>query len=109
LCLPVLFTAAMTLGDTANGLMMLRMYSAAQEDPARKITYNLVITGVGILSGLLVGALAAATLLSEQLGVTGGVVGALTALDTEHAGYVLAGFFAVVFVVSGVVWKRSRA
>ncbi|MBC3761206.1 HoxN/HupN/NixA family nickel/cobalt transporter [Quadrisphaera oryzae] len=109
LCLPVLFTAAMTLGDTANGLMMLRMYTAAQEDPARKITYNLVITGVGVLSGLLVGALAAASLLSEQLGVRGGLVGLLTSLDTEHAGYVLAGFFAVVFAASRLVWKRARA
>ncbi|MGQ7296733.1 HoxN/HupN/NixA family nickel/cobalt transporter [Quadrisphaera sp. KR29] len=108
LCLPLLFTAAMTLGDTANGLLMLRMYSAADQDPARRITYNLVITGVGIASGLLVGALAAASLLSEQLGVTGGLVGLLTRLDTKHAGYVLAGFFAVVFAACAVAWRRAR-
>ncbi|PWJ53133.1 high-affinity nickel-transport protein [Quadrisphaera granulorum] len=109
LCLPLLFTAAMTLGDTVNGLVMLKMYTAAQEDPARKVTYNLLVTGVGIASGLLVGALAAAALLSEELGISGGLVGALTSLETEHAGFVLAGLFAVVFAVSAVAWKRARA
>ena len=59
LCLPILFAAAMTLGDTSNGLMMLKMYSAATENPRRKINYNLLVTGVGIVSGLIVGAIAA--------------------------------------------------
>ncbi|MBO3085782.1 hypothetical protein [Cellulomonas fengjieae] len=31
----------MTLGDTTNGLMMLKMYGAAQADLRRKINYNL--------------------------------------------------------------------
>ncbi len=106
LCLPVLFTAAMTLGDTVNGLMMLRMYSAAQEDPARKVTYNLLITGVGIASGLLVGTLAAAALLTEGAGVSSAVLRAVADLDAEYAGYVLAAFFAVVFAVSAVMWRR---
>ena len=76
LCLPFLFTAAMTLGDTSNGLMMLRMYESAQADPVRKINYNLMITGVSILSALLVGLIAGATLLSETAGVDLGLVDA---------------------------------
>jgi high-affinity nickel-transport protein len=65
LCLPILFTAAMTLGDTSNGLMMLKVYQTADQGPARKINYNIVITSVSILSALAVGAIAAATLLTE--------------------------------------------
>jgi high-affinity nickel-transport protein len=108
LCLPILFTAAMTLGDTVNGLMMLKMYTAAHEDPARKINYNLLITGVGILSGLLVGSIAAATLLTEQTGVSSGFLVAIAAIDTEYAGYLLAGFFAVVGVTAVIMWQRLK-
>ena len=107
LCLPFLFTAAMTLGDTSNGLMMLRMYESAQADPARKITYNLMITGVSILSALLVGLIAGATLLSEVAGVDVGLVSALESLDTAYAGYLLAGFFALLGVSAYLLWRRS--
>lgn len=108
LCLPILFTAAMTLGDTTNGLMMLRMYSAAQENPARKINYNLLITGVGIVSGLLVGSIAAASLLTEQADVSSAVLTAVASIDTEYAGYLLAGFFAVVGIAAAIMWRRVK-
>ena len=110
LCLPILFTAAMTLGDTSNGLMMLHLYRSADEDPARKVNFNLLITGVSILSGLAVGLIAGATLLSEQLGWQAGLVQGLAELDTSWAGYLLAGFFAVVGLVGFLLWRRgSRA
>ena len=107
LCLPFLFTAAMTLGDTSNGLAMLRLYESAQADPARKITYNLLITGVSILSALLVGLIAAATLLTEVAGVDLGLVTRLAAIDTAYAGYLLAGLFALIGVSAFLLWRRS--
>src|SRR4051794_15155832 len=94
LCLPVLFTAAMTLGDTINGLMMLRLYQAAVDQPAGKVTYNLVITGVSIVSALTVGVLASATLVSKLTGVDEGVVAWLAEMDANDIGYLLAGLFA---------------
>ena len=109
LCLPFLFTAAMTLGDTSNGLMMLRLYRSADSDPARKITFNLLVTGVSILSGVFVALIAACTLLSEQLGWRPGLVQALAELDTAYAGYLLAGFFALVGLVAVLLWRRSGA
>ena len=108
LCLPFLFTAAMTLGDTSNGLMMLRLYRSADEDPARKIDYNLLITGVSIGSGLLVGAVAVATLLTEVLGWRAGLLDALAGADTTNAGFWLAGFFALVGLSALLLWRRSR-
>ncbi len=106
--LPILFAAAMTLGDTVNGLMMLKMYSSAEENPARKISYNLLITGVGIVSGILIGSIAVATLLTEQAGVSSGPLELIASIDTEYAGYLLGGFFAVVGVVAAVMWRRVR-
>lgn len=113
--LPFLFAAAMTLGDTANGLMMLRMYTTAQREPRRLITYNLLITGIGIVSGLLVAVLAAAALLdSAGLASVGlasvgraPVIAALTSADTEHAGFMLAALMAAIGAVTWVIWRRS--
>jgi high-affinity nickel-transport protein len=108
LCLPFLFTAAMTLGDTSNGLMMLRLYRAAEQDPRRKIDYNLLVTGVSILSGLLVGAIALSTLLTDGLGWGSGPLQALATVDTRHAGYLLAGFFALVGSTAVLLWRRTN-
>jgi high-affinity nickel-transport protein len=44
---------------------VLKVYQTADQGPARKINYNIVITSVSILSALAVGAIAAATLLTE--------------------------------------------
>jgi high-affinity nickel-transport protein len=108
LCLPILFAAAMTLGDTLNGLMMLKMYSTAQEDPERKINYNLLVTGVGIVSGLVVGTIAAATLLSQEAGVDLGVITAIAEANTTYAGFLLAALFAVIGVAAWLLWRRAK-
>jgi nickel/cobalt transporter (NiCoT) family protein len=109
LCLPFLFTAAMTLGDTSNGLMMLKLYRSAAEAPARKINYNLLITGVSILSAFAVGLLAVSTLLTEVAGVKVGPVAWLAGLDTDYAGYLLAGLFAAIGLAAWLLWRRASA
>ena len=109
LALPILFAAAMTLGDTANGLMMLKMYETANDDPARKINFNLVITGVSIISALTVGLLATATLLTEQAGLQLPFLSSIAATSTEYAGYLLAGLFALIGAVAHTLWRRSPA
>ena len=109
LCLPILFAAAMTLGDTSNGLMMLRMYQTANENPARKINYNLLITGVSILSAFAVGTIALSTILSEVAGIHLGVFDWFAGLDTAYAGYLLAALFAVIGVSAWLLWRRVDA
>lgn len=112
LCLPVLFTAAMTLGDTLNGLVVLRVYTAAATDPARKISYNLLVTGVTIVAGLLVGVLAVTALLTQEVGVSGPVLAAVSSLPTEHLGLVLVAVFAAVLGVlaaSALARRRVQA
>lgn len=106
LALPVLFAAAMTLADTTNSLMMLKMYETVQENPARKVTFNLLVTGIGIASALTVGGLALAGLLRES-GVDLGVVDALASVDTAYAGYGLAIGFAATALVALLLWRRA--
>lgn len=107
LSLPFLFAAAMTLGDTTNGLMMLKMYQTASDDPARKINFNLLITGISILSALTVGTLAGATLLTEQAGLSSGMLQLLASFDTKYAGYLLAALFATIGTIAYFLWRRS--
>lgn len=107
LALPFLFAAAMTLGDTTNGLMMLKMYETANDNPARKINFNLLITGVSILSALTVATLAAATLLTEHAGLRVGVLQSIASLDARYAGYMLVALFVLIGTVAYSLWRRS--
>jgi high-affinity nickel-transport protein len=109
LALPFLFAAAMTLGDTSNGLMMLKLYETAAADPARKINFNLLITGISICSALVVGGIAISTLLTEVAGVDQALFTTVAAVDTGWAGYALAAGFAVIGIVAALVWRRARA
>lgn len=49
LLLPLLFTAAMSLVDTAEGIAVLGMYGWAYVKPARKVFYNLNMTLISVL------------------------------------------------------------
>jgi len=106
LSLPFLFAASMTLGDTINGLMMLKMYESAHVDPLRKINYNLVVTGVSVLSAVLVGVIAVSTLLTEEVGAHTTVLTRLAAVDTQYFGFGLAALFAVIGIVAVLRWRR---
>ena len=48
LCLPILFTAGMSLMDTLDGIFMNFAYSWAFFNPVRKVYYNLAITGLSV-------------------------------------------------------------
>ena len=54
---PALFTAGMALVDTADSMLMTRAYGWALANPLRKLTYNLVITGLSVVVALGVGAI----------------------------------------------------
>lgn len=62
---PALFTAGMTLLDSADSALMAGAYGWALADPLRKLWYNLTMTVASILVAVLVGAV-------ETLGLIGG-------------------------------------
>jgi len=65
LIFPALFTVGMSLIDTLDGVLMLGAYGWAFVKPVRKLSYNLVITGVSVVVALLVGGI-------EVLGLVAG-------------------------------------
>ena len=54
-----LFTAAMSLIDTTDGVLMLGAYGWALTKPVRKLYYNLTITFVSVLVAVLIGGIEA--------------------------------------------------
>ena len=110
LVFPALFTAGMTLVDTADSILMLGAYGWAFVEPQRKLFYNLTITATSILVACLVGGLEVLNLVGDQLGLTGGggFWGAIGALNDNFGalGYVLVGVFALAW---GASWAFYHA
>jgi len=107
LVFPALFTAGMSLVDTADGMLMVGVYGWAFVSPRRKLYYNLTITGVSVVVAVVVGAIEALRLAADKLGLTGGIwssiafaVGNFTAL-----GYVVVGVFVATWLGSLAIYK----
>src|SRR5207302_9483337 len=81
LCLPVLFAAGMSLLDTIDGSFMNFAYGWAFSEPARKLYYNLVITGLSVAVALLIGSVELLSLAAEKLHLTGGFWSAVGGID----------------------------
>lgn len=62
LVLPLAFTSGMALVDTAECMFMVKAYGWAQNQPVRRLRYNLVVTGFTIAAALTIGAMQLANL-----------------------------------------------
>jgi nickel/cobalt transporter (NiCoT) family protein len=107
LVFPALFTAGMTLVDTADSVLMIGAYGWAFVKPIRKLYYNMTITAVSVLVALLVGGIEVLGLIGSQLNLTGGFWNAISGLNGKFGaiGYVIIGVFAASWVVSLIVYR----
>jgi high-affinity nickel-transport protein len=71
LVFPALFTAGMTLVDTADGVLMVRAYAWAVAHPLRCLAYNLTVTAVSVCVALVIGGIEALSLIADHLGFDG--------------------------------------
>ena len=112
LVFPALFTAAMTLVDTADSILMVGAYGWAFAKPIRKLYYNLTITGVSVVVAVIVGGLEALNVVGDQLGLseTGGFWGAIGSLNNNFGvlGYAIVGIFIVAWLISYLVYRIKR-
>ncbi|MGD9606880.1 MAG: HoxN/HupN/NixA family nickel/cobalt transporter [Leucobacter sp.] len=106
MAMPLAFTAAMTLCDGANGVAMTRLYARALSEPARRITFNLVVTGLSAASALFVSTLIVAEIARGAWGWSDPVTRSLAGVDLGHAGLMLVAAFLAVWAVAAV---RERA
>lgn len=108
ICLPVLFTAGMSLLDTIDGSFMNFAYGWAFARPVRKVYYNIVITGLSVFVACFIGTIELAGLLVSELGLHGGIWSWASGFDINRAGFVIAGGFVVVWLLALSLWKWGR-
>jgi nickel/cobalt transporter (NiCoT) family protein len=107
---PALFTAGMSLIDTADGVLMLGAYGWAFTKPIRKLYYNLTITFVSVLVAVLIGGIEALGLLADQLKLVGPFWGFIGSLNDNFGrlGYLIIVIFAGSWLVSVAVYRLGR-
>jgi nickel/cobalt transporter (NiCoT) family protein len=105
MCLPILFTAGMSLMDTLDGCFMNVAYGWAFFNPVRKVYYNLAITGLSVFICFFIGTIEVLGLLPQELHLTGTFWGWMANFDINKAGFVIVGMFVLTWVTALLIWK----
>ncbi len=109
MCLPILFTAGMSLMDTVDGLFMNLAYSWALATPVRRVYYNLAITGLSVAICFFVATIEVLGLLPAEIGgMNGGFWHYMESFDINRAGFVIVGMFVVCWAGSAAFWRFGR-
>jgi nickel/cobalt transporter (NiCoT) family protein len=105
-----LFTAAMSLVDTTDGVLMLGAYGWAFTKPIRKLYYNLTITFVSVLVAVLIGGIETLGLLADRLRLDGPFWILIGALNDNFGslGYLIIAIFVASWLVSIAVYRLGR-
>ena len=111
LLFPALFTAGMSLIDTADGFLMIGAYGWALEQPIRRLTYNFAVTLVSVLIALFVGGIEALSLIGDKLNLAGGFWRIFTATSENLGalGYAVVALFALIWISSWAIGRLQRA
>ena len=105
LVLPVLFTAGMSLFDTADGVLMSRAYGWALLKPVRKVFYNLTVTVLSVVVALVIGLMVLIGLLVDRLAIDGGPLAWIASLDLNYVGFAVVGLFLLTWGLALAVWR----
>ncbi len=111
LCLPILFTAGMTLMDTTDGMFMNLAYGWAFFNPVRKVYYNLAITGLSVAICFFIGGIELLGLLPQEihsLSQTSGFWGLMYNFDINKAGFVIVGMFILTWTAAMLIWRYGH-
>ncbi|ETV70111.1 hypothetical protein, variant [Aphanomyces astaci] len=107
LVLPGLFACGMSLIDSLDGIFMLWAYGWAYIHPAKKLFYNMFLTGLSSFVALFIGAVEAVGILVARGLVTGWVADIVLGINDnfELLGCVVIGLFVVSFGISYFVYE----
>ena len=109
ICLPVLFTAGMSLMDTTDGMFMNLAYGWAFFNPVRKVFYNLAITGLSVAICFFIGGIETLSLVPQDFphsfSQTSGFWGFMYNFDINKAGFVIVGLFIITWALAIAIWR----
>jgi high-affinity nickel-transport protein len=108
MCLPILFTAGMTLMDTIDGLFMNVAYSYAMYNPVRRIYYNLTITGLSVFICFMIGTIEVLGVLPTELHWHGAFWKFMSSFNINTAGFVIVGAFLLTWLGAMVYWRVAN-
>lgn len=109
LSLPLLFAAGMSTFDTADSLIMTRLYSWSHRDPVRTLFFNLATTIMTVAVAVFVAAVYASGLAVQALGWTWLDPLASLAEHFEILGYIIAGIFVATWLTAAIVWRVRQS
>jgi high-affinity nickel-transport protein len=109
LVFPALFTAAMSLMDTADSTLMVGAYGWAFVKPMRKLYYNMTITFVSVIAALVVGGVETLGLIGDKFGLEGPFWHFIALLSGNFGffGYGIVGFFIASWFISFAIYKAK--
>lgn len=107
---PLLFCAGMTLVDTLNGHLMIGAYGWAQAQPERKILYNMTITGLSVITAVVIGVIEVIDLTANKLHLNGKLVDFAEMMSEHFAvlGYSII-LLSVLTWVTSIILNRVKA
>jgi high-affinity nickel-transport protein len=108
LALPILFAAGMSLLDTADGVAMRYAYGWAFAEPARKLRYNLTITGISVVVALVVGTIELLALLGDRLRLPDEMWQWTSLIDLNTVGIVIVGLLIAIWIIAVALWRWRR-
>ncbi len=108
MCLPILFTAGMSLLDTLDGCFMNMAYGWAFFNPVRRIYYNLAITGLSVAVCFFIGTIEVLGLLPTELHWKGGFWDFMKNFNINAAGFIIVGMFIVTWAGAVVIWRYGH-
>lgn len=103
--LPALFSGALLLGDTLDGLLMNRAYGWAFARPGRRLLYNLSVTALSVAVAFVIGGIELGGVLVNELHLHGWLASAFANFNLNTAGFIVVGTFALVWIGAGVLWR----
>jgi high-affinity nickel-transport protein len=108
MCLPILFTAGMSLLDTLDGCFMNLAYGWAFFNPVRRIYYNLAITGLSIGICFFIGTIEILGLLPTELHLKGAFWRFMANFNLNAAGFIIVAMFVVTFLGAMAFWRYGH-
>lgn len=108
LVLPLLFAAGMSLLDFLDGLFMTIAYGWAFTTPARRIYYNLSVTGLSVCVALIIGTIELASVLKGRLGPINQFTTWVGGLDLGNVGFIIVGVFVLTWTIAVAYWRLAR-
>jgi len=105
MCLPLLFTAGMSLMDCTDGVVMSQAYGWAFLSPFRKVYYNIATVGLGVAIALGIGSIEVFQVVSTNAHWGGRFWVDLNGLDFEKLGYSFVGAFVVLWVIAVLSYR----